>query len=395
MVAPPPETLLRRPHPPVTTAEPEPKPAQGYALLAQRPPLLAHLRPRRPPRAGAARGPARQADPALLDPRPRRLHRVPAELLRRGPLREHGARDDLRDQRAQRRDRVEALDAGREALDARDRRRPADRQLEGRHGDGVRPGTGTRSGSSRPKKVESSPIVDRRTVLRGDRRPACSRSTCATDASAGHTTPAAASTRARPCSAHASASPRTRARSSASTAGTAPSSGTRTSSATSSATRASTRARRPTGGASSRSRARVGSSRCTHATGAALDATGSAARLLDACGRVREGLRRRLQRQPPRVLNAATGRSCGDGASAAASSAPALVVGGLVFFSTLGTKTYAARVGDGRLVWRIGMGKYSPGDRDRPALLLLAERDPDRVLRRRTRRRPECGQGTS
>ena len=32
-----------------------------------------------------------------------------------------------------------------------------------------------------------------------------------------------------------------------------------------------------------------------------------------------------------------------------------------MFFSTLGTTTYAARVGDGRLVWRIGMGKYSPG----------------------------------
>jgi outer membrane protein assembly factor BamB len=40
---------------------------------------------------------------------------------------------------------------------------------------------------------------------------------------------------------------------------------------------------------------------------------------------------------------------------------PAVVVGKLVFFSTLETRTYAARIRDGRIVWRIGIGKYSPG----------------------------------
>jgi outer membrane protein assembly factor BamB len=40
---------------------------------------------------------------------------------------------------------------------------------------------------------------------------------------------------------------------------------------------------------------------------------------------------------------------------------PALVVGSLVFFSTLEERTFAARTGDGRLVWRLRMGKYAPG----------------------------------
>jgi outer membrane protein assembly factor BamB len=39
----------------------------------------------------------------------------------------------------------------------------------------------------------------------------------------------------------------------------------------------------------------------------------------------------------------------------------AVIVGNLVFFSTLETNTYAARVESGKVVWRIGMGKYSPG----------------------------------
>ena len=38
-----------------------------------------------------------------------------------------------------------------------------------------------------------------------------------------------------------------------------------------------------------------------------------------------------------------------------------VIVGDLVFFSTLETETYAARVSDGRIVWRYGLGKYSPG----------------------------------
>ena len=36
------------------------------------------------------------------------------------------------------------------------------------------------------------------------------------------------------------------------------------------------------------------------------------------------------------------------------------MIGKLVFFSTLETHTYAARTGNGRIVWSIGIGKYSP-----------------------------------
>ena len=36
-------------------------------------------------------------------------------------------------------------------------------------------------------------------------------------------------------------------------------------------------------------------------------------------------------------------------------------LGNLVFFSTLETNTYAARVADGKIVWKLGLGKYSPG----------------------------------
>ena len=39
----------------------------------------------------------------------------------------------------------------------------------------------------------------------------------------------------------------------------------------------------------------------------------------------------------------------------------AVIVGNLVFFSTLETNTYAARVTNGQIVWKLGMGKYSPG----------------------------------
>jgi outer membrane protein assembly factor BamB len=38
-----------------------------------------------------------------------------------------------------------------------------------------------------------------------------------------------------------------------------------------------------------------------------------------------------------------------------------VVVGNLVFFSTLEKRTYAARVSDGQIVWRLRMGRYSPG----------------------------------
>jgi hypothetical protein len=32
-----------------------------------------------------------------------------------------------------------------------------------------------------------------------------------------------------------------------------------------------------------------------------------------------------------------------------------------VFFSTLEKKTYAVRASDGKVVWRLPLGKYSPG----------------------------------
>ena len=41
--------------------------------------------------------------------------------------------------------------------------------------------------------------------------------------------------------------------------------------------------------------------------------------------------------------------------------APALVVGNLVFFSTLETETYGARISNGEVVWRYRLGKYAPG----------------------------------
>ena len=37
------------------------------------------------------------------------------------------------------------------------------------------------------------------------------------------------------------------------------------------------------------------------------------------------------------------------------------MVGKLVFFSTLEGNTYAVRAVDGKIVWRVRMGKYSPG----------------------------------
>jgi hypothetical protein len=36
------------------------------------------------------------------------------------------------------------------------------------------------------------------------------------------------------------------------------------------------------------------------------------------------------------------------------------VIGKLVFFANLETNAYAAKVADGKIVWKIGMGKYSP-----------------------------------
>ena len=40
---------------------------------------------------------------------------------------------------------------------------------------------------------------------------------------------------------------------------------------------------------------------------------------------------------------------------------PPVVIGELVFFSTLSGRTYALRTTDGELRWRIPLGRYSPG----------------------------------
>ena len=40
---------------------------------------------------------------------------------------------------------------------------------------------------------------------------------------------------------------------------------------------------------------------------------------------------------------------------------PTLIVGDLLFFSTLEGRTYAARTVDGKVVWHFRAGKYAPG----------------------------------
>jgi outer membrane protein assembly factor BamB len=62
-----------------------------------------------------------------------------------------------------------------------------------------------------------------------------------------------------------------------------------------------------------------------------------------------------------RAYNAATGQQLWARYIGGRILGPALVVGPLVFFSTLEQKTYALRVADGRVVWHVGMGKYGPG----------------------------------
>jgi outer membrane protein assembly factor BamB len=62
-----------------------------------------------------------------------------------------------------------------------------------------------------------------------------------------------------------------------------------------------------------------------------------------------------------RAYSAATGRELWRSHVGGRVLGGAVVVGDLVFFSTLETETYAVRASDGKRVWHIGMGKYSPG----------------------------------
>jgi outer membrane protein assembly factor BamB len=59
--------------------------------------------------------------------------------------------------------------------------------------------------------------------------------------------------------------------------------------------------------------------------------------------------------------NAATGREVWRRYVGGRILGPALVAGNLVFFSTLEQKTYGVRFSDGKLVWKVGIGKYAPG----------------------------------
>ena len=179
---------------------------------------------------------------------------------------------------------------------------------------------------------------------------------------------------------NASASRRMPARSSASIARRARSDGRRTSSATRSATRASTPARRRDGDADLQRRA-LRQGRCarrlerTHR----LDGRRRRARLHDARGRRRPRVRRRLRR--PRCARSARRRATSSGAarSTVASSARPSSSGPYVFFSTLEKHTYALRVSDGAIAWRLPLGKYAPGIATERHLLLLAERPSHRV----------------
>ena len=122
-----------------------------------------------------------------------------------------------------------------------------------------------------------------------------------------------------------------------------------------------TRARRPTGSGSIRSRARGGSSRSTRRAAAS-------------CGPITSA-RSATRRRPSARTGSSSGIStaaCGRTARPTGGSSwrtyvggrilgGAVVVGDLVFFSTLETETYAARVSDGKVVWHFPIGKYSPG----------------------------------
>ena len=59
--------------------------------------------------------------------------------------------------------------------------------------------------------------------------------------------------------------------------------------------------------------------------------------------------------------------------------APGLIVGPLVFFSNLETKTFGLRRSDGKVVWHVPMGKYRPGIATDRSLLLHAERAARRL----------------
>jgi outer membrane protein assembly factor BamB len=62
-----------------------------------------------------------------------------------------------------------------------------------------------------------------------------------------------------------------------------------------------------------------------------------------------------------RAYRASTGRTLWRSYVGGRILGPAVVVGNLVFFSTLEERTFGLRVSDGKVVWRARVGKYSPG----------------------------------
>ena len=134
----------------------------------------------------SARSPAshqpRHPDQAALGAGARRLHGVPAELLRRAALREHVQGPHVRDRRA-RPGRCSGRKAGAagQAVDAGDRGRPADRLVARRHGDRARPRRTARSSGSCRTARRSSPRRSRSATPPTSAPPtaACSRSNVA------------------------------------------------------------------------------------------------------------------------------------------------------------------------------------------------------------------------
>ncbi len=115
--------------PATTAAAPEAGRAEGRQAL------LENVRWQPCPKPGATRHRPRCAGhTAPLGPRAEGVRRVSTELLRRGALREHGARRHLGCRGGYRQGPVAPPAPRREALDACDRRLQRDRQLEGRHG---------------------------------------------------------------------------------------------------------------------------------------------------------------------------------------------------------------------------------------------------------------------
>ena len=138
--------------------------AEAEAAAARdRQALLDDVRRQPAARPRPARHPARRAGQAApLGARPQGVRRVPPELLRRRPLREHVQGGHVGDPGGDRPGRLAQAQRRPQAVDPGDRRRERPRQLQERHRDGARP-------PHRPRGLADPHQRDRR-VLAGDRR---------------------------------------------------------------------------------------------------------------------------------------------------------------------------------------------------------------------------------